>query len=225
MKIGIIFSGTLRCFDRAAFDRYFPGDVGHEYIVVASINSGINSSGINSGDSGINSSGINSGDSGINSGDSGIIQYVKEFRVPDSWHFVNRNVMWNSVNTSSMYFHNKSAYAELMTIAPDVDIVVKFRSEVVSDAVFPLPDTALPLDEMRVYQPSQTMNGVNDQLAYGNKASMAVYCSVYDRIEEYVTREGVWYHPETLLGHHCRKNSVEMQCFRYDYSLNVARNS
>ena len=44
--------------------------------------------------------------------------------------------------------------------------------------------------------------GFNDILAWGCRDSMIHYCSLGDKIENYVKMEGVFFHPETMLKYH-----------------------
>lgn len=49
--------------------------------------------------------------------------------------------------------------------------------------------------------------GFNDILAWGCRDSMVHYCSLHHKIEDYVKRDGVFFHPETMLKHHLVKSS------------------
>ncbi len=130
LKVGVIISGTLRCFDMTSIQIMFPPDQ-HEYILVASVNS------------------FDGADKAIADG---VVVITQEFEVPDSWEFVDRNKKFNSLNTVSMFYHNKLAYEELIRIAPDVDIIVKYRSDIVSSNVLHLPDFLDP-SRLTVFHP------------------------------------------------------------------------
>lgn len=143
------------------------------------------------------------------------------YSVPRDWNFIKQNHAWNGYNTASMYYHNSRALEIAMKEFPEAEVVVKYRSDVVSSHTFPHAEGAL--DEKTIYLPNgNDYGGVNDQLAYGTPESMAVYCSLYDKIEEYV-RNGVPYHPETLLSHHLRSNAIQTKRFDFAYGLEPSR--
>jgi hypothetical protein len=45
-------------------------------------------------------------------------------------------------------------------------------------------------------------DGFNDILAWGGREEMSYYCSLFEKIEEYVKNRGVFFHPETMLKYH-----------------------
>jgi hypothetical protein len=52
---------------------------------------------------------------------------------------------------------------------------------------------------------------VNDQLAISDYEGMKVYCSLFDEIENYVLKENILFHQETLLSYHLFKNNLKVQ--------------
>ena len=215
MKIGVIFSGTLRCFDMKSFQRSFPPGK-HEYIIVASVNPQEDST---------NSTEIL--EKTIEIRDDGIIVITKQFEIPESWKFVDRRTRFNNMNTVSMFFHNKSAYEELISRAPDVDLIVKYRSDISSSLeLVESFETFETFKSLEVFHPViNTYFGMNDQVGFGSPTSMAIYCGLYDHIQEYVDNNAVEFHPETLLGHHLRTNNVKISTVNFRYTLNAGRHS
>lgn len=53
--------------------------------------------------------------------------------------------------------------------------------------------------------------GWSDQFAIGNYKTMRIYLSLYDSIRAYYANDRVEFHPETLLKHHLKTNSVEVK--------------
>lgn len=198
MKVGVIFSGVIRQFDPAFFDQNVIHDKNHEYTIIASCNT-----------------------ENTESKDSFHVFSVEECAIPEHWGFVGKKTQWNNYNTVSMYFHNKRAFIVLLERVPDVDIVLKYRSDIITNQKLELPSS---VSSNTIYVPdSNQWKGINDQIAYGDKESMKIYCGVYDKIEEYVKKNHVSFHPETLLLHHLKTENIKVETFNYKYHLNPKR--
>ena len=199
MKIGIIFSGVIRDFDTELFKTRVIQNNPDIVAVIASCNYLCHDN------------------------VEYITQYVEECKTPDHWQFVSRRCNWNNYNTVSMHYHNKRAFDILTQIVPDVDIVIKYRSDVQTTNNFPIPE-ASTIEPNTIYVPEiNHYNGINDQIAYGDRESMRQYCSLYDHIEKYVTEQRITFHPETLLCHHLKQLNIPVKTFRFHYNLNPKR--
>jgi hypothetical protein len=60
---------------------------------------------------------------------------------------------------------------------------------------------------------------INDQLAISDHEGMKIYCSLFDEIMNYVNKENVFFHQETLLSYHLFKNNLKVQELFLDYHL------
>lgn len=78
-------------------------------------------------------------------------------------------------------------------------------------------DKSLNLDS--IYIPTYgDFGGINDQFAFSNSRNMDVYCSLFNRINEYLN-EGQILNPETLLKYHIEKNKLPVNRFSCNYIL------
>ena len=64
---------------------------------------------------------------------------------------------------------------------------------------------------------------VNDQISITNKNNMRIYCSLFDHLEEYINKDNIDFHPETLLAYHLEKNSLDTNEFDLKYDLSAFR--
>lgn len=46
------------------------------------------------------------------------------------------------------------------------------------------------------------LKGLNDIFAFGSREAMIYYCNLFDFLESYIIKDGIYFHPETLLKHH-----------------------
>jgi len=62
-----------------------------------------------------------------------------------------------------------------------------------------------------IIMPDNHRNGigfaVNDMIAFGSSSVMSIYCNAIDYFEQY-HKQGLHYHPETLLGQHLKVNGI-----------------
>jgi len=130
-----------------------------------------------------------------------------------------------------MFFNNMKAFEMIELYQREqgfvYDLVIRFRSDIVSANPMPIvPDIVAGM----LYIPENfdyniTGRGaINDQIAYGDVAAMKVYSSVYSCMGNYL-KEGVPFHPETLLYHHLKVNGLSDKIYRFPfrYSLNSNR--
>lgn len=113
------------------------------------------------------------------------------------------------------------------------DIIIKFRADIVTNEMLPLPIT---IDPDTIYIPEGNDwrfegrdLGINDQIAYGSFDAMQWYCSLYPRIEMYCQPPNgtAGFHPESLLYFHLiqRQPPLSIVRFALEYSLHASRST
>jgi len=124
--------------------------------------------------------------------------------------------------TWSMYYHNKRCFELIQSYQEKYkitfDAIVKYRGDISSN--YPLIIVENINSNTTVYIPTGAdWGGINDQVAYGNIASMEKYCKYSDFIIEYCGTDKVIFHPETLLKHHLSKCGLKVERINYSYEL------
>lgn len=135
---------------------------------------------------------------------------------------------------SSSLYNNKKAF-ELIENCQDenkYDIIVKFRADATLYEDFILPEMVepntvyIPENHDCAYHwddPYYHVLGINDHFAYGDFESMKIYSNVYDKVDEYCSKGGRPYHPESLLLHHLEMNHLKIERFPYHYWFHADR--
>lgn len=128
---------------------------------------------------------------------------------------------------SSALYNNMKAFEliEAVNTVKKYDVVMKFRADTELYEVFQFPDH---IEENSVYIPAGHdctyeypdyglyAEGINDHFAYGDVDTMRIYSNLYKSIEEYCGNKRP-YHPESLLLHHLKRNSVIIKRFALRY--------
>lgn len=135
-------------------------------------------------------------------------------------------------NMTSAFYNNMKAFEMIEEYQNQhgfvYDVVVKYRADVVSNEDLNLLNMdmgSLYIPEGRDYTVHSKYKGMNDQIAYGDPEMMKIYSSLYRNMEEYLIKDNVIFHPESLLYHHLKKNDIidRIKRFPFDYSLNKKR--
>lgn len=124
--------------------------------------------------------------------------------------------------TYSMYYHNKKGFDMITEYSRkhDIkfDIVVKYRVDINNEER--MIDLMLCETEKETVCIPEGMDfgGTNDQIAYGDIASMYKYTRCVDNIIK-ICESGVVFHPERLLKEHLKMEKVNISRFKYKYKL------
>lgn len=140
---------------------------------------------------------------------------------------------------SSMYYNNMKAFELITNYQKEnqfcYDIVVKFRADLLTSDILHIP---LVVEENTIYIPeghdfsyisdnldlgNKSLEGINDQVAFGKFNAMSLYTSLFSNIEYYCKNERVPYHPEVLLNYHLQQMGLKVVRFNYEYKLNENR--
>jgi hypothetical protein len=79
------------------------------------------------------------------------------------------------------------------------DFIIKGRFDIgIHDPI----DLELDMECVKIPPGFDWRDGFNDILAWGGRQQMGYYCSLYEKIEEYVKTHRVFFHPETMLKYH-----------------------
>lgn len=135
-----------------------------------------------------------------------------------------KNGCTNICNTISMFYTNMKAFEQLVDYKCKYDLVMKYRSDIVSQSLPDIPSFLGSPDNV-VHTPSCfTWGGANDQIAIGNLAAMKEYCDAY-KIVDHQLKHNTHYmiHPETNLMHHLQNKNIRIGTFLYSYSLDDRR--
>jgi len=216
MKVAVFFGGTIRTYkaNYESFSNTFLTTPGVDVDVFASINK------VNSADL--------LGFTRLYRPTKTRISHYENSNISCKYDFIDRNVRWNNYNTLSMYYHNQDAMKLIDETGGGnaYDLVVKYRADCIGQEKFPYE--FMTRGENMVYIPhGNDYGGYNDQVAAGNTNAMRVYCSLFDKLVNYVKDEGCRFHPETLLRHHLDKHKDHVHVMRFDfgYHLDCQRNS
>lgn len=150
----------------------------------------------------------------------------EECIIPEEWLNVSyKHESTKPKNMCSMFYHNKRAFELIEKHATSnnirYDLVVKFRPDIMNDFL-PFFDH---VSENELYTPKDHVfgwPGINDMIALGSFNTMKIYSSMYDHIDEYITK-GILFHPETMLRHHIDSQGLISKTFEYKYELDKER--
>ena len=102
--------------------------------------------------------------------------------------------MWYKINSS---YHLMQKYERSVGRRYDYIIKGRFDIKVHNDLFFNFGKNMIAIP-----QGFDWRGGINDVIAYGARDAMGHYCSLYENLENYLTRDAIFFHPETLLRNH-----------------------
>jgi len=128
-------------------------------------------------------------------------------------------------NISSMFYNLKMA-VELVSL-DNYDIILYARTDIVCAQDIDLTMAVQhPNRDNVVFIPSNyDYLGINDQMAFGTPTAMFEYSRVYDKINEYMTRDNIdkSCRPEKVLKVHLEAARLVVERFGFEYELNPDR--
>jgi len=111
------------------------------------------------------------------------------------------------INMVSMFY---KWYKSLIFINfKEYDIVIRNRL----DISFVKPVDIFDNDCLNVPMGGDFCQGLMDLFAYGNAHCMTTYKNLFNSVEDYILKDNVYFHPETLLKHHVQKNNLKLNRF------------
>ena len=136
-------------------------------------------------------------------------------------------------NTLSMHLGRKLLLDRLVEINAQIDasetIYIYLRTDVCLTKILNLNDfidDILMHDSLYIPSGGCWANGWNDQLAIGKYSAISRYLDMYNSIVHYYEKDGVIFHPETLLKHHLKSNHIQVKplpsnslIFRSEYEV------
>lgn len=131
-------------------------------------------------------------------------------------------------NSLSMFYCHRKNVELLLAHEQETDRRYDFIAYIRTDGDFrqaPIPYPADRLAENTVYIPlGYDYDGINDQMALGNREPMITYCTVYEHIVEYLDR-GIIYNPEVFVLANLHFQKVNVLRFEYPYTLRKERHA
>jgi hypothetical protein len=114
-------------------------------------------------------------------------------------------------NVYSMHYKIKKGFNLIEIYQPFkkfYDIIIKIRFDIKLETFINLYE----INPNKIYIPKgwDHHNGINDLLAIGGYKVMKTYCNLYLHLEEYY-KNGLIFHPETLLKAHLEKNKIDIE--------------
>jgi hypothetical protein len=102
--------------------------------------------------------------------------------------------MWHKIHSSFKIMENYESSAGFR-----YDFIIKGRFDInIHDPI----DLEIDKGSVKIPPGFDWRGGFNDIFAWGGREEMGYYCSLYEKIEEYVKTRGVFFHPETMLKYH-----------------------
>lgn len=95
------------------------------------------------------------------------------------------------------------------------DIVIRTRPDLGLTGIIDLEKAInyIRANPNAILTPNSEIHGygvkMNDMVAIGNDRSISVYCSMFESLIHY-NRQGVIFHPETMLAYHCAVNNLNV---------------
>lgn len=126
----------------------------------------------------------------------------------------------NLNNMFSMFYHNQKCFDLIEAYQKkhnhSFDIIIKFRADICSNDMLTLPSQ---IKDHTIYIPNcADWGGVNDQIAYGNFASMKQYSQCVTHFKE-IGQRARQYHPESVLKAHLHNSKLTIERFNFNYKL------
>lgn len=116
------------------------------------------------------------------------------------------------INALSMFYKIKKCFSLLSDI--NYDIIIRTRFDIKFDSKINLEIN----HNINVPKCGDFRGGLLDMFAYGNYHIMKLYCSLFDHIEQYM-KEGIIFHPESILRYHCLKQDIKINRFPFHIYL------
>lgn len=129
----------------------------------------------------------------------------------------------NYASNKAMFIRPKSSISQLYSIfksielAKDYDIIIRMRLDWGIQTLIDVSN--LDLNKISAPNDCPHAGGINDQFAIGTNSSMKIYSELYDKFDEYFTNDNISFCNEILLGHHLRKNSIEVNLIPIAYEI------
>jgi hypothetical protein len=102
--------------------------------------------------------------------------------------------MWYKIDSSYSLMEKYES-----SVGKKYDYVIKGRFDIkIHNDLFFDPDKSV----INIPHGFDWRGGINDVIAYGGRNPMSHYCGLYRSIENYLSRDSVFFHPETLLRNH-----------------------
>ncbi len=130
--------------------------------------------------------------------------------------YESKRVQYNTSveNCMAMFWQWKTVAELFAPYRENYDMVILSRFDVAHNTDFPAQDIQ---GQLKAHMPIIIPWGLPDQgefidlLCVGNPGSIRALTSIFDWVDMYV-KEGVAFHPETLLLHHCTKQLYIQRC-------------
>jgi hypothetical protein len=108
------------------------------------------------------------------------------------------------INVFSMYY--KLARTSKFIENKQYDIVVRHRFDTTYKSKIILSEDK---DKIKIPK-GEDHGGINDRWAYGPQNLISAYNFLFKYIPIYTKVDGIVFHPETLLKHHCKKQNIDI---------------
>jgi len=155
---------------------------------------------------------------------------IKESFAPEWMRHFNvkydiQNRLWDGIDTTySMFYNIKSAFNLIKPYQEKYntifDCVLFYRADINSNKLISIgvsqPNT--------IYIPNgYDYGGINGLCAYGDYYSMKKYSNLVDNIKIMCEKQGVIFHPETLLKNHLKNEKLNIVRFEFPFTLHPKR--
>jgi hypothetical protein len=109
------------------------------------------------------------------------------------------------------------------------NLVMKYRPDIIADEI-PRLNNFLNTQSNTILIPDCHKHGyngysINDQIGIGTQDVMYIYLNFFSYIDQYLFKDNILLHPETLLHHHLSVNNINIVYIDYIYPLNDKRNT
>jgi len=150
-----------------------------------------------------------------------IIECPKEFDVQKIIHDRNPDPLRNVGHVLSMFYKIKQCNELKKQYEIEnnfkYDCVIRFRPDIQLLSNFTIDEDNL--DKLNVPKYGD-FSGINDQFAYSTSENMDLYCSLFDKINQYLEKdESLFFNPEVLLKYHIEKQNLNINRPEIKYVL------
>lgn len=114
------------------------------------------------------------------------------------------------INVVAMYYKIQKAFCLLRR---KYDCVIRLRSDITFDS----PLNIITNDSINVPRGGDHFGGLLDLFAYGSYHLMRTYCDVFDKLQTYIDKTAVIFHPESILRFHLIAQQLPIN--RFDYNI------
>ena len=105
-----------------------------------------------------------------------------------------------------MHWMWRNVQAAFRLIPPNYDCIVKARYDL--SYTQPIIFADYDISVINIPEGANFLGGIGDLFAFSTPANMEYYCGMIDKIEQYVEEDGIECHPETLLKHHLKDQTL-----------------